>query len=250
MTRRRLILYVVTACLVYALALLAMLPAPWVSHAIESLSQHKLELRDPAGSGWSGSARLYARQRSGDLVDLGALRWESRPSSILAGKLAADMVLDEGRPARVEWFPGSVTVRNVQLEFPGKLLGTLAPPLEILRPEGQVRIRAENLRIDGDAVLGVADIEWRQVRLAPAKGIELGSHIAKLRGAGSRVDIELGTLDGPLRLSGRGTWSRGAGLMVSGTAEPRPEHAASIAPFLRSMCPEYRDSRCLFELKY
>jgi len=91
MTRRRLILYIVTGCLVYAVALLAMLPAPWVSHVIESASHHKLLLRDAAGTVWTGSGRLYARQRSGDLIDLGPLRWSTAPSALLQGELAAEL---------------------------------------------------------------------------------------------------------------------------------------------------------------
>jgi hypothetical protein len=93
-------------------------------------------------------------------------------------------------------------------------------------------------------------VEWRDIRLARASGIELGSHVARLRGAGSRVDIELATLDGPLRVSGSGSWSPRGGLAVSGTAEPRPEAAAALVPFLRGVCPEFRDGRCLFNIKY
>jgi general secretion pathway protein N len=251
MTRRRLALYAVVASLSYAVALIAMLPASWFSHVIERVSRQKLELRAPTGSAWSGSGRLYGRQRSGSLVDLGAVRWASSPTGLLQAKLVAEVTLNDGpKPIRIEWSPGSVAVRDLEMQFPGKLLAALAAPLEIFGPEGSVSIRAENFRVEGDTVLGLASVEWREVRLARANGIELGSHVARLRGAGSRVDIELGTLEGPLRLSGAGTWSARAGLVLSGIAEPREDRAATLGPFLKGICPEYRESRCLFHLNY
>jgi hypothetical protein len=39
-------------------------------------------------------------------------------------------------------------------------------------------------------------------------------------------------------------------LVLSGTAEPRPEAAATLVPFLRGVCPEFRDQRCIFKIKY
>jgi hypothetical protein len=113
-----------------------------------------------------------------------------------------------------------------------------------------VRVQSDDLRLEGDSVLGLATIEWRDIRLARASGVELGSQVARLRGAGSRVDIELATLDGPLRVAGGGTWSPRGGLTLSGTAEPRPEAAATLVPFLRGVCPEFRDQRCIFQIKY
>jgi general secretion pathway protein N len=245
------VLYVVSGVLAYLVALVALAPAAWLSRTIERASQQRLELRDAIGSAWSGSGRLYARTRAGDFLDLGSVRWRSSPASLLRGRLGADMTLNESaKPVRLELAPGGVEVKNLALEVPGKALGALAPPLEILGPGGRVRVQSDDLRVDGESVLGLATVEWRDIRLARAAGLELGSHVARLRGAGSRVDIELGTLEGPLRVSGNGSWSPRAGLVVSGTAEPRPEAAATLVPFLRGVCPEFRDGRCIFQIKY
>ena len=251
MSGRQLGLYLAWGCLAYGVALLALLPAASLSQALERLSAQRLELRDPSGSAWSGSGRLYARGRAGGFVDLGSVRWKSSPAALVRGRLGADMTLNEAaKPIRVELGFGGISVENLALEFPGKLLATMAPPLEVLGPEGQLKVQSESLRIEGDNVLGLATVEWRDIRFGRAAGVELGSHIARLRGAGSRVDIELSTLDGPLRVAGAGTWSAHGGLAVSGTAEPRPDAAAALVPFLRGMCPEFRDGRCLFQIKY
>ena len=251
MSGRQLLLYFAWGGLVYALALLAMLPAAWLSQTIERLSGQRLELREASGSAWTGSGRLYARTGAGALTDLGAVRWTSFPAALLRGRLGADMTLNDApKPIRVEVGPGSIAVRDLALEVPGKLVAALAPPLQVFGPEGRLTIQSDNLRIEGETVLGLATVEWRDIRLARSSALELGSHVARLRGAGSRVDIELGTLGGPLRVAGAGSWSPRGGLALSGTAEPRPEAAAALVPFLRGVCPEFRDGRCIFEIKY
>jgi hypothetical protein len=251
MSGRRLLLYLAWGGLVYAFALLAMLPAAWLSQTIERLSRQRLELREASGSAWAGSGRLYARAGAGALIDLGAVRWTSFPAALLRGKLGADMTLNDApKPIRVEVGPGSVAVRDLALEVPGKVVAALAPPLQVFGPEGRLTIQSDNLRIEGETVLGLATVEWRDIRLARSSNLELGSHVARLRGAGSRVDSELGTLSGPLRVAGAGSWSPRGGLALSGTAEPRPDAAAGLAPFLRGVCPEFRDGRCVFQVKY
>ena len=251
MSGRQLLFHLAWAGVVYALALLAMMPAAWLSQTIERESGQRLELREPSGSAWAGSGRLYARASAGDPIDLGSVRWTSLPAALLRGRLAADMTLNDApKPIRVELGPGSVAVRDFALEVPGKLVAALAPPLQVFGPEGRLTIQSDNLRIEGETVLGLATVEWRDIRLARSSNLELGSHVARLRGAGSRVDIELGTLGGPLRVAGAGSWSPRGGLALSGTAEPRPEAAAGLVPFLRGVCPEFRDGRCIFQIKY
>lgn len=251
MSGRQLVFYLIWAGAAYLAFLVALSPAAALSQVIERLSSRRLELRDPTGSAWSGSGRLYARSRAGGFMDLGTVRWKSSPAALVRGRVAADMTLGESaKPIRVELGFGGIALKDLALEVPGRALGTVAPPLEVLGPEGSLRVQSDNLRIEGDSVLGLATVEWRDIRLARASGIELGSHVARLRGAGSRVDIELGTLSGPLRVAGSGTWSASGGLAVSGTAEPRPEAASTLVPFLRGVCPQFRDGRCLFQIKY
>jgi hypothetical protein len=87
------------------------------------------------------------------------------------------------------------------------------------------------LRLDGDSIFG--------------------SHVIRMRGSGSgsKVDIELATLEGPLRLGGRGNWTRSAGLAVSGTVEHVAQPTPVLTAFLKGMCTDYRDDRCRFEIR-
>ena len=240
----RLATYLALGAIVYAGVLAATLPATMISEVLERATHERLALRDPQGNAWSGSGRLYARSRSGELVDLGPLRWRAQPASVLSGKLAAEVALaDAPQLTQVDLSPSSLTVHGLDVQFPGKVLASLDPALETLGPEGVVRIRSDNLHIDAESILGLADVEWRGVRLSRAQGVEFGSHVARLRGGGSKVGIELGTLSGPLELKGSGTWQRSGSFSISGSAEAR---STDLATFLKTVCAEYREGRCQF----
>jgi general secretion pathway protein N len=247
MTRQRLVLYCAVGALAYLVAIVATLPASWISRALERASQDRLLVRAPTGTLWAGSARVYARERSGPPLELGELRWKTAWNGLLAAKLASDVAFANAeRTVRVELSFAGLSVQGLDLALPSRVLATFVPGLETFGPGGELHVRSESLRVDNDSILGVAELEWRQVRLSRAPGLDLGSHVAKLRGAGSRVDIELATLDGPLRLSGKGSWNRDAGLNMTASGE----HAAQVPPelpqFLRAVCTEYRNNRCGF----
>ncbi len=247
MTRRRLAVYCAVGALAYLAALVAIFPASWISHALERTSGERLLLRAPEGTLWSGRARVYARERSGPPLDLGEVRWETTWSTLLTAKLASDVAFrDSAQPVRVELSPGGLSVHGLDLALPGSVVASFVPALDTFGPGGQLHLRSESLRIDGDSILGVAEVQWRHVRMSRAPGLDLGSHVARLRGAGSRVDIELATLEGPLRLNGSGSWSRQTGLKMTGSGEHPAQAPAELPQFLRAVCPEYRNNRCGF----
>ncbi|HWM44268.1 MAG TPA: type II secretion system protein N [Burkholderiales bacterium] len=247
MTRARLLAYCAVGALAYLIALAATLPAAWISRALERASAEKLLVRAPEGTLWTGRARVYARERSGPPLELGELRWKTAWSGVFAGKLATDVTFgNAGRPVHLELSPFGVTVQALDVSLPAKVLSTFVPGLETVGPEGVLRLRSDNLRVEDDSILGLAEVEWRQVRFSRAPGLDLGSHVARLRGGGSKVDIELGTLEGPLRLSGSGMWDPKAGFKGAGAAEHGAQVSPELPSFLRAMCPEYRNNRCGF----
>lgn len=250
MSSRRIAAYCVVGGVIYLVALIATVPAAWVARAVERASTQKLQLRAPAGSLWSGSGRMYAMPRSGPPIDLGELRWKTAWSALLTGKLTADASLgDSTRSTHVEVSPAGTTVRNLDVTLPASVLASLVPGLDTVGPQGTLRIRSESQRLEAGSVLGLAEIEWRQVRLSRAPGLDLGSHVARLRGGGRKVDIELATLGGPLRLSGSGTWTPETGLTLSGMAEHDAQPTPALATFLAGVCGSYSQNRCRFQIK-
>ena len=249
MTRGRIVLYCVVAVLAYLIALGATIPATWISHALEQASSERLLVRSTAGTVWAGSARIFARDRSGPPLEIGELRWKTRWTALFAGKLATDIALGSaGKPVHLELSPFGVSLQGLDVSLPARVLASFAPGLETFGPDGVLRLHSDGLRMEGDSILGLAEVEWRQVRFSRAPGLLLGSHVARLRGGGSKVDIELGTLDGPIRMSGSGTWDPRSGLRVSGAAEHGPQAPAQLVQFLRAVCSSYREDRCGFRV--
>lgn len=250
MSRGRMVLLVLAGIAAYLIALAASAPASWLSQAIERASGRVIELREPAGSLWSGSGRLYARLQADSLLDLGALRWETSWSEIHRLRLGVSVAIGGAqRPAEVQLSPTGVSVRRLSVSAPAEVITGFVPALQALGPRGTLRVRTEDLRVERDSILGQAEIEWADVRLARSPDLEFGSHLARLRGSGPRVVIELSSLGGPLRLSGNGTWSRDAGLVLSGAAEHDAQQASSMGVFLQGMCTGYRANRCEFRVR-
>jgi general secretion pathway protein N len=221
---------VVFGFLTYLAALAVLAPASLTMKGLSFLSNEKLQMRDPQGTAWVGSARLYA----GGVMDLGEISWRIG---------LADIALAGAARASVEVRPWGIAVRGLDATFPAAALAMLDPALHALGPQGTVRVRSERLRIERGSVLGLAEVEWRDVRLVRARGLELGSHVARLRGGGARVDIELGSLEGPMRIEGGGTWTAGGAFSISGSAEAAN---APLGAFLKSVCAESRGGRCFF----
>lgn len=244
MSRRRITLYVVAGVLAYCAALAAMLPSAWIAHAVQRQSDGRLELREAGGTAWSGSGRLFARAPYGALIDLGAIRWNASAWSLPTLRIRASVTHGTAtHPMLVELSPWGLGVQRLHIDLPGTAIAALAPALATLGPEGSIHVRSDSLRVERGSLLGLADVEWRGIRLSGAHGIRLGSHLARLRGGGERVDIDVTTLDGPLSVRAKGTWNLSAGLTLAGTAEPR---TPDVVPFLRGFCAGYRDSVCEF----
>jgi general secretion pathway protein N len=246
-TRPRLLVYCAVGALAYLVALAATFPATWIARALERTSADKLLVRAPEGTLWTGRARVYARERSGPPLALGELRWKTAWSGIFAGKLATDVTFgDAGQPVHLELSPFGVTLQGLDVVLPARVLSTFVPGLETIGPEGLLRLRSDSLRVEDDSILGLAEIEWRAVRFSRTPALDLGSHVARLRGGGSKVNIDLGTLEGSLRLSGSGTWDLKTGLKGAGSAEHGAQVSPELIPFLRAVCPEYRNNSCTF----
>ena len=250
MTRPRIVLYCAVGALAFLVTLVVTAPATWIARALERASSEKLLLRSPAGTVWSGGASAYVRERAGPPLELGELRWHTAWTALFTGKLATDVTFGRAsRAMHLELSPFGLSMQGLDIELPAQALGSFAPGLDTIGPEGVLRVRSDSLRLEADSILGLAEVQWRQVRFSRAPGLALGSHVARLRGGGSKVDIELGTLDGPLRLSGSGAWEPKAGLNIAGSVEHGAQASPELSQFLRAMCTEYRDNRCSFRFR-
>lgn len=235
--------YAVTALAAFGAMLLLLAPATWIADAIDDASGHRVQFREASGTVWNGSARLLARTPE-RLLDLGIVRWTARPAGVLPPTVRAELHYPAARqPVRMEISPRGVALGRLELQLPASILTLVAPALASFGPKGTIHVRADGLRLERAAYFGLAEVEWGRAALQSQPGLALGSHVARLRGGGDKVDIDLSTLEGPLSLTGRATWRANAGFEVAGTAEAR---SPEMVPLLKAVCGSYQGTACPF----
>jgi general secretion pathway protein N len=83
-----------------------------------------------------------------------------------------------------------------------------------------------------------ATLRWRGAGSALAPVAPLGDYEVRFTADGPALHAVLSTLQGPLRLDGKGTWSRHAPPSFLATARVPVEHQDQLAPLLRLIAVE------------
>lgn len=225
-----------------ALVLLVQAPARWLAGGLAWASGGRVLLAQPQGSIWSGTARLLLTGGAGsrDRIALpGRVQWRLRPAGLGLGvRLSADCCTPEGPLAlrlAPRWSGLQLQLADAQTQWPAALLAGLGTPFNTIQPRGELALATQGLRIDwlagrvrlaGSASLTARDLASRLTTLQP-----MGTYRLQLRG-GEPIGIELSTLDGALRLAGRGQWAPGAAPRFRGEASAAPGLEAQLANLL------------------
>lgn len=216
-------------------------PARWLAAAVAQASGGHLQLLEPTGRVWAGSARLALAggADSRDRAALpGQLHW--RLSPMLTG-VQARLALDccttpEGLLLRASprWGGVHLQVADGASHGPAAVLAGLGTPFNTIAPEGELNLvtqglaatwLAGRLQLEGSATLTARALSSRLSTLRP-----MGSYQLVLRG-GSDVGLTLSTLEGGLRLSGSGHWV-GTRLQFQGEASAAPGLQGQLASLL------------------
>ncbi|WP_247661026.1 type II secretion system protein N [Ideonella alba] len=216
-------------------------PAAWLAQAVARLSQDRVQLVDPQGTVWQGSALpvLAGPTGSRDASVLPArLHWRARPTWLgLRWQLQQPGHIDA--PLQIDWQPGWGRQR-IELQgaagalghWPAAWLAGLGAPLNTLRPGGELRLSSSGLRFESDAqgwrLEGQARVELLQFSSRLSSIEPLGSYQLLLAPQGDRrVALQLSTLDGALRLTGQGEIGA-QGLRLRGEASAAPGQEAAL----------------------
>ena len=198
-----------------AAALVAYAPAYWLASGLAWASQGQLQLREPRGTVWNGSAQwvLTGGSASRDQMALpGRVDWQLRPALTgLAMRWNADCCMRTPLPIQIQPHWGGATVRLATHEsrWPAALLAGLGTPWNTIQPQGQLVLRTQDLslalnagrlQVDGSAELDVMAVTSRLSTIQP-----LGSYRVRVQG-GEMTSLQLSTLDGALQLQGQGQW--------------------------------------------
>ncbi|OYY86702.1 MAG: general secretion pathway protein GspN [Polaromonas sp. 28-63-22] len=222
------------------LAVVLFAPARWLSAIVSQASSGQVQLIEPHGTVWNGSARLLLSGGRGsrDSATLpGQIDWRLRPGWLaLNFQLTAACCTPSPLQARLApgWSGSTLQLADGTSQWPAALLAGLGTPWNTVQAEGSLRLVTQGL-----------SFTWNQGRLAVAGGAELSalamsSRLSTLKPMGSyRITLQGGdtpalnvsTLEGSLQLSGSGRWV-GSRLRFEGVASATPEHQAALANLL------------------
>lgn len=222
------------------IAVVLFAPARWLSGVIKQASAGQVQLIEPRGTVWNGSARLLFTGGVGsrDSAALpGHVDWRLRPGWLaLNFQLTAACCTPAPLQARLSpgWGASVLQLADGTSQWPAALLAGLGTPWNTVKAEGNLRLMTRGLSmtwnngrlvVAGQAELTALAMSSRLSTLKP-----MGSYKITLTGGDSPA-LEVTTLEGSLQLSGSGQWV-GARLRFQGLASAAPEHEAALANLL------------------
>jgi general secretion pathway protein N len=218
------------------LVLLARLPAAWIAPQFARATQGHVNLIDPAGSLWHGSATLMlaaGNDASGSTLLPGRIVWRTAFWPLFIARVRMEMRQTEAMPdpVTVEATLRGANVSAGAIVVPASLLAGLGAPFNTLDLDGKVRLAWTPWRMFGADAFGrmtvsLADMSSRVSLVKP-----LGTYQVVLQAQGASSTLDLSTLKGPLMLDGHGTFSR-TSASFQGTASATPEQRDNLAGLL------------------
>jgi len=216
-------------------------PASWLASGVQTLSQERVQLRQPQGTVWHGSAQWVLSSGAGGQDTLALpqrLTWHLQPQADASLRLELELPCCTTKPLRL-WLRPAWTGVTMQFDdglsqWPLAWLGGLGAPWNTLGLEGQARLQTQSLRLQwqsgvwqlqGQAQLQLQFVSSRLSTLRP-----LGDYALDLQG-GTSARVQLRTLSGELRLSGNGEW-RSTGLFFEGQGQASTGSEAALANLL------------------
>lgn len=224
---------------VYALVLIATAPATLVDAVLQHASQGRLRLAEARGTLWSGSGQIEIRDAGGRAGVARNLSWRLVPELLLRARLACEIGLDQStRPFLLTLSFTGIELANADISLPAAVLGLGVPKLAPLGLTGDVLIHVANLSIARDAVEGNATLQWRTAGSTLTSVSPLGDYEVRLDGEGRTIHAYLRTVAGPLRLDGKGSWTRDRSPEFVAMARVPQQHQKQLAPLLRLIAVE------------
>jgi general secretion pathway protein N len=223
----------------YALALIATAPATLVDAGLQRASHGRLRLAEAQGTLWSGSGQIEIRDAGGRTGVAKSLAWRFLPESLLRGRLVCEVELDQS----AKRFPVTISlsrieIANAEISLPATVLGLGVPKLAPLGLTGDVLLRVASLSIERKEMRGNATLQWRDAGSVLTPISPLGDYELRLDGEGATVHAYLRTIQGPLRLEGKGSWANGNHPVFLATARVPAQHQQQLAPLLRLIAVE------------
>lgn len=236
----------------FVLGLVATVPATVVLREAEKQSRQSLRAFEERGTFWNGSARIEATV-PGTIIALEHVAWQWRPAALLSGRLAFDVTATwAGAQAKGEVARslGGWQATGVYAQGDAAAFALLSPLVGAWRPEGPVEASASRLTFDGRELRGEARLTWKQAAIALASVKPLGAYRLDIAAEGGPAKLSLTSLEGPLRLAGRGTFTLPSRVAFSGEARAEGPQAQLLDPVLDLLGPKRADGGRALEVRW
>jgi len=223
----------------FAAALIVLAPATLIDARLERASDGRLRLAEAQGSLWSGAGWIEIRDAGGRAGVARRLAWRVLPESLLRARLVAEVELDQAaKPFPVTISLSRMEITDARITLPAAALGLGMPRLAPLRLTGEVLANISHLSVERGRIDGDATLQWRAAGSALTAISPLGEYEVRFKAVGPAVHAALSTLEGPLQLEGKGTWSNGAAPSFLVTARVPAQHQEQLAPLFRLIAVE------------
>ncbi|WP_144111361.1 type II secretion system protein N [Paraburkholderia sp. BCC1886] len=228
--------WLIVAVVSAAVVMVALLPAAWITPQFAKHTRGHVNLVDPAGSLWHGSATLMlaaGSDMSAATLLPGRIEWRTAFWPLFTGRVRMTMLHSEAmpQPITLDATPRGATVSAGAIAVPASLLSGLGAPFNTLDLQGDVRLswsdwRSFNREAFGQMTVTLNDVSSRVSLVKP-----LGSYRLLFQAQGVTSALDLSTFKGPLRLNGTGTVSP-ASMSFHGTASADPQARDNLAGLL------------------
>jgi general secretion pathway protein N len=221
-------------------AVVAFAPAQWLASTLQQFSHGRVMLTNARGTIWNGSAQLTLTGGAGsrDAASLPSrLEWQLSPGwGHALASLSSECCTPQPLVLQLtpRWGGMDLSLADGQSSWPASVLNGLGTPWNTVQPAGHLVLTSQGLAVTlvdgrfaiaGRAQLKMLDLSSRLSTLRP-----LGSYRLTLQG-GATPGLELDTLEGSLRLTGKGRWV-GARLHFEGTASATPDRLEALSNLL------------------
>lgn len=227
----------------YGSFLLATLPAAFVLARAQDSQPGKFEVREARGTAWHGHAKVTVNTPGGP-VGVERLEWRLLPARLALGRIAFDIAAAapgiearyEGARTLTQW-----EVRNLDVRGNAAALAVVLPWLTPFRPEGTVAITSAHLTSDGRELRGDARLDWKGAAVGLSEVKPLGTYRADIHAGGHEGKVVVTTIEGRLRVSGRGTLTPPTRFSFTGEARADDADAKALEPLLNLLGPARPD---------
>ena len=235
----------------YLVILALTMPANFIAARARAAAPGQVEMSEARGSLWRGSARARIAASGGHLI-FERIEWSLVPARLLAGRIAFDVkavghgLAGLGQLARgfSRW-----ELRDVAATGAAEALIPLAPLAAAWRPEGTLAISSPSLDWNDDDMRGDLRAEWKDAALSISEVRPLGTYRLDAHAEGGPAKLTIATVEGPLRISGQGSFAPPSKLTLSGEARAEGANAKALEPLLDLMGPRRPDGARALEIR-